>query len=215
MEESSIAGHRVSFGQKCAEWFAALVKQNKLTILPQKGLDEIREFLSGWATHTGPKTSLHHKWKRKYEILTIGGVEVLCEATKGPEKDVEQLRQICSQEGLFDVLYQAHVTELGHAGGKSVFRFLQEKYVNISRDWCVAFCQLCPACNLRDTRDADAKVHALRRHASVVKVVSYAIVVAMLVAQPARTCANSLLRSYSVVSYLSYLLVLNYRWIAR
>ena len=146
--------HKALFKTLSEEQFKTLSELNRVLILPQADLDQIIAFMKGYTTNLNKKSSLQYKWIRTYRVLSIGGQDILClksnidALTIDGVVDFEKVLRICSQENLFDVLHHAHVEALGHAGGLRVYKYLQSKYVNISRDWCLSFCQSCPACCL-------------------------------------------------------------------
>ena len=44
MEDELITRHRLSFAEKCTEWFKVLQEHSRLILLPQADLDKIRDF---------------------------------------------------------------------------------------------------------------------------------------------------------------------------
>ena len=150
MAEDALGAFKASlkqpFEEECKKFYDKLQEQRKLSILPYVEYCEIIETIEKWDT-LDEKTSLHYKWYKTYDIMYSGAKKYLSLKLQG--RDVMTRSRVVYQEELYDILIEAHVQGVNHPTSRTVYKFVSEKYSNISGTFCEILQAVCTTCSLK------------------------------------------------------------------
>jgi hypothetical protein len=105
----------------------------------EETMEEVRTALQNKSSLT-PLNSKDYRRLRRFDILSMGGVQKLISVSSKPE-----IKYYVADDECFDILHEAHVNS-GHKGTRVMNETLKRKYCNISREVIDAYLELCKIC---------------------------------------------------------------------
>lgn len=115
-----------------------LLAKKTTCIFPRLKYNEILAALEE-VNNGGKVIGVVHNWVRRYEVRQIGDEKFLHR---------REGKRLAAYEGIFEIIHDHHM-KLGHAGRDIMFKEVNGKYDNVTREAIKAYLTLCKECALK------------------------------------------------------------------